>query len=140
MRRLSAPSPARPTLPCMTRTPSPQDALERLRRLNEDRMASAQTLIEARQAVAETEAAKAAAAAEAQRIVDKAEAVAAEAYAVALKAGWSDSELRGVGLPAPVKPRAKRTRVKAKGSDQSAAPAAPAAPDHDQVPDGERPS
>lgn len=94
----------------MTRTTSPQDVLERVRQLNEGRMTAVTSLIAARQSVAAAEAAKAEAVAALQRDIDAAEAGAGAAYDDAVKAGWTDAELRAVGLPALAKPRAKRTR------------------------------
>ena len=70
----------------------PDEALDRARRLLDPRLEPIRQLAAAR-----------AARNEARKVAEKAETTDARAYAAAVKAGWTEAELRSVGFDAPSK-------------------------------------
>ena len=115
----------------MPRELTVEEAVERARRAQEDRITAIRTLAEARQSLADVREETARRVAEVQR--EAAEQVAAaeredvKQYNAALAAGWSGEELRKIGYAEPD----KKARVRKRASRRSPSRAA-----HDQRPDG----
>lgn len=112
----------------MAKELSIEEAVERAKRAQEDRIVAIRQLAEARQGVADVreETARELAdlqASVAQRVGD-AEREDVKAYNAALSAGWSSDELRKIGFTEPD----KKVRAKRRAARKPAAPAAPAAP------------
>jgi len=120
----------------MPRELTVEEAVERARRAQEDRITAIRTLAEARQSLADVREETARRVAEVQR--QAAEQVAAaeredvKQYSAALSAGWSPDELRKIGYAEPDKKARvrKRTARRATGSAADEAPrSAPPAQD-----------
>lgn len=113
----------------MARHTTPQDILAAARKRNEGRLAAIEKIVgefgtqaAIRQAEEDLEAAIAAA----RVAVDEARARDAKAYAAALRAGWSEAELRDVGIR---RPGAAPARKRASSSRPPAQPGKPAGGD-----------
>ena len=96
---------------CMATQLTPEEAIERARRLQEDRINAVRTVAEARQRLVDVQEETARELADlqariAERIAD-AERDDLRAYSAAQSAGWSVEELRKIGLSEP----AKKARV-----------------------------
>lgn len=113
---------------CMATQLTPEEAIERARRLQEDRINAVRTVAEARQRLVDVQEETARELADlqariAERIAD-AERDDLRAYSAAQSAGWSVEELRKIGLSEPD----KKARVKRRAARKPAAPkSAPAA-------------
>jgi len=93
------------------------EAVERARQLLDPRFGSIRSLADRRAALAD-----------ARRLIDEAEVADAQAYAEALRAGWSEADLKAVGFDAPERrlpgrPRRNRKQTGAAGEADSAAAA-----------------
>ena len=94
----------------------PDEAVERARQLLDPRFGSIRSLADRRAALAD-----------ARRVIDEAEVADAQAYAEALRAGWSEADLKAVGFDAPERrlpgrPRRNRKQTGAgDGADGAAA-------------------
>ena len=96
---------------------NPEQTEQKMRELLEARMQSVRSLVTSRQAVTDLRAQLA-----------EAEADDAKRYSSALSDGWSETELRKLGIaPADQKPRARRPSTR--GRQPSSADAAPASSD-----------
>lgn len=106
----------------MARTLTPEEAVERARRVQDERINAIRSLAEARQGLEDTRAEAARRLAEAQReaaeMVAAAERVDVKEYNAAIAAGWSPDELKKIGYPEPE----KKARVRRKSSGRSRAP------------------
>ena len=89
----------------MTKLPSVDEALQRARQAQEERLKTIQVLVEARQHVHDVREETARELAELQAEIKERIAVAEkadrQAFAAAKKGGWTDQELRKIGLPEP---------------------------------------
>ncbi|PYF96344.1 hypothetical protein SAMN05216184_1194 [Georgenia satyanarayanai] len=99
----------------MARVPTPEEALERARRAQEQRLKAIQSLADARQRIVdvreETERERAELETRIAGRISDAERGDVRAYNAALTAGWSATELRKIGFPEPEKKkRAARAR------------------------------
>ncbi|MEE6289308.1 hypothetical protein V2J52_16765 [Georgenia sp. MJ173] len=99
----------------MPRVPTPDEAVERARQAQEQRLKSIQSLAEARQRIVdvreETERERAELEARIASRINDAQRDDLRAYNAALSAGWSTTELRKIGFPEPEKKkRAARAR------------------------------
>ncbi|MFI8634287.1 hypothetical protein ACIGEP_17020 [Microbacterium sp. NPDC077663] len=105
-----------------------EEAIERARRLQEDRLTAVQTVAEARQAVTDVREETARELAELQaRIADRVSAAERDdvrAWNAALSAGWSADELRKIGFSEPDKKARTRRRSTRKTSTDTASAAA----------------
>ena len=95
----------------------PDEAVERARQLLDPRFGSIRSLADRRAALAD-----------ARRVIDEAEVADAQAYAEALRAGWSEADLKAVGFDAPERrlpgrPRRNRKQTGAAGDADGAAAA-----------------
>jgi hypothetical protein len=93
----------------------PDEAVERARQLLDPRFGSIRQLADRRAALTE-----------ARRVIDEAEVADAQAYAEALRAGWSEADLKAVGFDAPERrlpgrPRRNRKQTGAAGEVADAA-------------------
>lgn len=120
----------------MTQIPSVEEALERADQVLAKRMNYMREAVEARQAYIDTQEANERERAELEeRITERTKPVRLEdrkAYRAALRAGWTEQELRDIGLAepdskAPAKRRTRRKPAPKQDSSQSP-PAAVAAP------------
>jgi len=97
-------------------TPVDHQAVEqRARALLEDRIVAVRTLATARQHQLDTHA-------RVREELDSADRADAAAYAAALRAGWTDDELKNVGFDAPTRKtpgRPRRTRTTAQRAQRS---------------------
>lgn len=94
------------------------EAVERARQLLDPRFGSIRTLADRRAALAD-----------ARRVIDEAEVADAQAYAEALRAGWSETDLKAVGFDAPERRlpgRPRRNRRQTSGAGDAADGAATA--------------
>lgn len=102
----------------MAKSLSPEEALERARKLQDERLNTVRAVAEARQTLTDVKEATDRELAELQaRIAERvaeAERDDVRAYNAALAAGWSADELRRIGLSEPVKKA--RVRKRASGS------------------------
>lgn len=101
---------------------TPEEAIERARRLQEDRLNAVRAVAEARQRLVDVQDETARELADlqariAERIAD-AERDDVRAYNAAQSAGWSAEELRKIGLPEPE----KKARVKRRAARKPPAP------------------
>lgn len=107
---------------------TPEEAIERARRLQEDRLTAVQTVAEARQAVTDVREETARELAELQaRIADRVSAAERDdvrAWNAALSAGWSADELRKIGFAEPDKKARTRRRSTRKTSTNTTPTAA----------------
>ena len=99
----------------MAKPPTPAEALEAARRLQEDQLAAVKVLAEAQQRQEDVRAETEARIAEVQRAADEQRAAASrgltQAFSAALKAGWTEADLRKIGYPNPEKrPTVTRSR------------------------------
>lgn len=99
----------------MARTPTPEEAVERARQAQEQRLKAIQSLAEARQRIVdvreETDRERAELEARIAGRIRDAERGDLRAYNAALTAGWTATELRKIGFPEPQKKkRAARAR------------------------------
>lgn len=109
----------------MTQSDIPQDdILEAARRLTDGRMEAVRQVVNTIATIKEAEAAMAVVVRAEQVKVDAARVASAKAYEAALRAGWSEVELRKVGIPAPGKklPAAKRGRRRKAAPEQPEKP------------------
>lgn len=93
------------------------EAVERARQLLDPRFGSIRTLADRRAALAD-----------ARRVIDEAEVADAQAYAEALRAGWSEADLKAVGFDAPERRlpgRPRRGRKQGTGTSDAGDSAAP---------------
>jgi len=99
---------------------TPEEAIERARRLQEDRLSAVQAVAEARQSVTDVREETARELAELQaRIADRVSAAERDdvrAWNAALSAGWSADELRKIGFAEPDKKARTRRRSTRKPS------------------------
>lgn len=128
----------------MATTPTPEEAVERARRAQDDRIETVRKLAHARQELAtEREDADRERANLEARIKERAqqfEAADVKAYTAATAAGWTPEELRKIGFPEPEKKRRVRRRSAARSKQQKTAAAAPedaASESAGTVPDGQ---
>lgn len=107
---------------------TPEEAIERARRLQEDRLTAVQAVAEARQAVTDVREETARELAELQaRITDRVSAAERDdvrAWNAALSAGWSADELRKIGFSEPDKKARTRRRSTRKTSTSTTSSAA----------------
>ena len=99
----------------MPTDPGPDEAVERARQLLDPRFGAIRSLADRRAALAE-----------ARRVIDEAEVADAQAYAEALRAGWSEADLKAVGFDAPERrlpgrPRRNRKQPGAAGDSADGA-------------------
>ena len=103
----------------MAKPPTPAEALEAARRLQEDQLAAVKVLAEAQQRQEDVRAETEARIAEVQRAADEQRAAASrgltQAFSAALKAGWTEADLRKIGYPNPAEKRPTVTRSKKRG-------------------------
>ena len=98
------------------KTPSPEEAVERAQRAHEDRIQSVRTLAIMRARLNDSASAAAALIAEAQQkaadLTSSAEIADVQAYDAAIRAGWTDAELKKIGFDQPEKKKrvARRRR------------------------------
>ena len=113
---------------CMATQLTPEEAIERARRLQDDRLNAVRAVAEARQRLVDVQEETARELADLQaRIADRiadAERDDVRAYNAAQSAGWSVDELRKIGLPEPE----KKARVKRRAARKPAAPRATSEP------------
>jgi hypothetical protein len=107
--------------PRMARNQTPQDILAAARKRNEDRLAAVEKIVgEAgtRAGIAQAEQERLALLARADEVVAEAKAKDGQAYAEAVRAGWTPAELRVLGIrPLDVKPaRTSRARSSRSGN------------------------
>ena len=99
----------------MAKTLTVEEAEERARRMQEDRLATIRGAVEARQNVtdvrAETEARRAEFERQIAEEVKRAEADDVRAYNAALSAGWNEAELKKIGLDEPEKKQRVQKRA-----------------------------
>lgn len=107
---------------------TPEEAIERARRLQEDRLSAVQAVAEARQSVTDVREETARELAELQaRIADRVSAAERDdvrAWNAALSAGWSADELRKIGFSEPDKKARTRRRSTRKTSTNTTPAAA----------------
>ena len=114
---------------------TPEEAVERAQRLQDDRLNAVRGVAEARQSLVDVQEETARELADlqahiAQRIAD-AEREDVRAYNAALSAGWSADELRKIGLPEPDKKARTRRRAARKPAAPKPAPETPPASEGD---------
>lgn len=113
----------------MATTPTPDEAIDRAKRVLDDRIDSIRTAVEARQNLAdvrtETDQQRAQLEAQISQRVGDAERADVKAYNAAVSAGWSADELRKIGLPEPDKKARTRRRAARKPAASRPAPPAP---------------
>lgn len=99
----------------MATTPTPEEAIDRARRVLDDRIDTIRQAVEARQHVTdvreETDRERAELEARIAQRVGDAERADVKAYNAAVSAGWSADELRKIGLPEPEKKARARRRT-----------------------------
>lgn len=109
----------------MANTPTVDEAVERARRAQDDRIEAVRVLAAARQALVDERAAAAERLAQVERDnaekVGEAEREDVRTYQAAVKAGWTREQLRKIGFDEPAKVR--RTRRKRAGATASTTPA-----------------
>ena len=117
---------------CMATQLTPAEAIERARRLQDDRLTAVRTVAEARQALTDVRDETARELADLQaRIAERiatAEREDVRAYSAALSAGWSADELRKIGFAEPD----KKARARRRSTRKPASSTAPAAADNAQ--------
>lgn len=110
---------------------TPEEAIERARRLQEDRLTAVQAVAEARQAVTDVREETARELAELQALiadrVSAAERNDVRAWNAALSAGWSADELRKIGFAEPDK-KARARRRSTRKTSTSTTPSAASEP------------
>ena len=113
----------------MATTPTPEEAIDRAKRVLDDRIDTIRHAVEARQHVAdvreETDRERAELEARIAQRVGDAERADVKAYNAAVSAGWSADELRKIGLPEPDKKARTRRRAARKPAASRPAPPAP---------------
>jgi hypothetical protein len=113
---------------------TPEQAVERARRLQEDRLIAVQKVAEARHHLTEVQEAGAREIADLQaRVAERTKAAERDdvrAYNAALSAGWSEEELRKIGLAEPEK-KARAKRRAPRRSTPTSTPTAPPSTDID---------
>lgn len=109
----------------MANTPTPEEAVERARRSQEQRIETVRVLAQTRQKLTiEREAADRERAELEARLKDRMrehEAADAKAFSAATAAGWTPEELRKIGFPEPEKKRRVRRRSTARSKQQKTA-------------------
>lgn len=109
----------------MATTPTPEEAVERARLAQDQRIETVRKLAQARQELAtEREEADRERANLEARIKERAqlfEAADVKAYSAATTAGWTPEELRKIGFPEPEKKRRVRRRSTARSKQQKTA-------------------
>lgn len=109
----------------MAKTLTVEEALERAQRVQEDRIATIRDAVEAQQNVtlvrADIEARRAEFEKQAAEDLKRAEASDVRAYNAALAAGWTETELKKIGLDEPE----KKQRVRRRAAKKPAAPTRP---------------
>lgn len=117
---------------------TPGEAIERARRLQEERLTAVQAVAETRQAVTDVREETARELANLQaRIADRVSAAERDdvrAWNAALSAGWSADELRKIGFSEPdkkVRARRRSTRKTSTSTTPAAAPEAPSETSHE---------
>lgn len=120
---------------CMATQLTPEEAVERAQRLQNDRLNAVRGVAEARQQLVDVQEETARELADlqarvAQRIAD-AEREDVRAYNAAISAGWSADELRKIGLPEPDKKARTRRRAARKPAASKPAPEATHTPESD---------
>lgn len=88
-------------------TPSVEEAVEKARRATDDRIESVKVLAESRQQLSDARE-------QAERLVRDAENADVKAYNAALSAGWTEQELKKIGLSEPDKKRRTKRRSTAR--------------------------
>lgn len=116
----------------MANQPSVEEAVERARRAQEDRIAAIRTVAQARQSLADVREQTARELAElqeqiAQRI-RQAEQEDVRAYNAAVTAGWTPAELKKIGFPEPEKKQRARRRSTRRTATSTAAKDTPSPP------------
>lgn len=113
----------------MTKAPTPQEAVLRAERAQQDRIESIRRLAEARQHLddirADADRRRAELEQEISDAIASAESDDTRAFMAATTAGWSPIELRKIGFTEPTKTRARNRRRKApaRPADETPAPA-----------------
>lgn len=124
----------------MATTPTPEEAIDRAKRVLDDRIDTIRQAVEARQHVAdvreETDRERAELEARIAQRVGDAERADVKAYNAAVRAGWSPDELRKIGLPEPDKKARTRRRAARKPATSHAAPSAPTIDTNGTTPEG----
>lgn len=109
----------------MTTTPTPEEAVERARRAQEQRIETVRVLAQTRQELTnERESADRERAELEARLKDRMreyEAADVKAFSSARAAGWTPEELRKIGFPEPEKKRRVRRRSTARSKQQRTA-------------------
>jgi len=119
----------------MSKTLSPEEAVERARRAQDGRINAIRGLAEARQAVAdvreETDRERAELEASITQRIGEAERADVRAYNAAITAGWSESELRKIGFPESEKKARTRRRAATRKTPAAASESSTSANDKD---------
>lgn len=119
----------------MAKSLSPDEAIERARRIQDERLNTVRSVAEARQTLTDVKESAERELAELQaRIADRiaeAEREDVRAYNAALSAGWSVDELKRIGLAEPVKKSRARSRKASPPAPRKQADAAPPPIAHD---------
>jgi hypothetical protein len=109
----------------MATTPTPEEAIDRAKRVLDDRIDTIRQAVEARQHVTdvreETDRERAELEAQITQRIGDAERADVKAYNAAVKAGWAIDELRKIGLPEPDKKARTRRRTPRKPAASQAA-------------------
>lgn len=112
----------------MAKALSVEEAVQRAEQAQRDRIEAIRTAVEARQNVtdvrAEADRKRAELEAELADSIAAAERADVQGYSAALSAGWTETELRKIGLDEPEKKQRVRKRAARKPSAPKAAPAA----------------
>lgn len=110
----------------MATTPTPEEAVERARRTQDQRVETVRTLAQTRQELTnERESADRERAELEARLKDRMreyESADVKAFNAATAAGWTAAELRKIGFPEPEKKRRARRRSTAQSKQQRTAP------------------
>ena len=111
----------------MATTPTPEEAVERARRAQDQRIEAVRALAQARQRLTdERESADRERAELEARLKDRMrehEAADVKAFSAATAAGWTPEELRKIGFPEPEKKRRVRRRATARSKQPRSTPA-----------------
>ncbi|MFT8396687.1 hypothetical protein [Propionibacterium sp.] len=115
----------------MSKEPSIEEAVDRARRVQEDRINSIRILAEARQGLADTREETATELAKLQASITErvgtAERADVKAYNAAVSAGWTPEELHKIGYAEPD----KKKRIRHRATRRKAAPESPASVEND---------
>lgn len=113
----------------MATPPTPEEAIDRAKRVLDDRIATIRQAVEARQHItdvrASTERDRAKLEAQIAERISDAERADSAAYNAAVRAGWSAAELRKIGLPEPARTRRRTSRSNSTSRTSAPTPTAP---------------